>query len=446
MLMSADVMARRQVEQERYEAYRRYEELTDISERLSAPVETASSFIIGPDGLVYADTGSKRIRIAGVVEKGRDEAVEAARWRPGVAFEALRRQIELEEAFDVEALARGEMAGNTLIVLSPVPDAVRAGNTDISGYNRERLRCMVRMYRKTSASRIDTITLSLDQSHYGALRAVTAAMGYDLPSGLGSEDILARRMIVDTDDAEAAVLPKVIREAYDRRLGEVMAGEWYAGSRFKTNADALSHIMNHPDLIHEHMDSIASVMGSALSAEGRNVALESLRRRAAAAFDGRLIGKDVSSISDGLVDEMVASGNYTGDCPTSLLDQKSIMSEESAFRVRQCPICGEMNITGQVKNGFITGSCGCSKEICGDRVVNSKTDKLAQKSDSSLPRDDSLLSVADKLISRRVLPPTKRELIMERYGKFAVVRTEITIGGGDQFVVDRRTGEVLAEL
>ncbi|PLS82041.1 hypothetical protein CYG49_00190, partial [Candidatus Saccharibacteria bacterium] len=109
------------------------DELTDQSERLAAPMQNKFFYHLDRAGRLVSEFGDE---IIPVLERGLQAAVVEARNRPDITFEVERRALELDETRLLEALARGEIDKTTLVVVSPIPDAVRFGVTTIDGYDR----------------------------------------------------------------------------------------------------------------------------------------------------------------------------------------------------------------------------------------------------------------------------------------------------------------------
>lgn len=429
--MSVNVLRRREVEHERYESYRQFEELTDISERLSIPIETTLEFFIH-EAQVYAPDGK---RVVDVVQDGYNKAVEVAKFNNDWVIEAQRCGIELDESHQVEQLANGTLDGNTLIIDSPAPDVVKTGKSSIRGYNRDKLRCMVRIWRKNKY-KVSLTTLSLDQSDYQGLQAVHGALDDELPMGLSSEDILARRRVLTTDAQEAEWLPSIIREAYDKSLKKTKGKVFYGGSRFAGREDALSYINRQTDLVAEHFEAIAAIVGNVLNKSERDDQLEQVRQRTAAAIDARAAGQSVGSLSDDVVSDKVASGDYSGTCPPSTNSAEKIGMLQGKSKVKKCPICHTKNVVAEIKNGFISGSCGCSKEICGEKVIRGNKNR----------RTDSNKDEKPKVKKPEKPSLSKEQLIKSKYGPHAIIQSTIVVGGVNRVIIDRRNNQVIAKF
>lgn len=354
-----------------YEAYQRFEEMTDISERLGLPVETPIEFTVGSDGLVYSSAGDRFVE---VVEKGYQAAQALAAAQPENAFAASRARHEADEMWQVEALARGELDGNCLLVCSPLPDAIRAGTSSLAGFNRERLRAMVRLYRAEGTT-VTATTISLDRSDYAGLQAVMASVGFELPAGLSSEAMLAERAVFTATAEEAEWLPSLVRQSYDAALSRQYGGSWYAGSRFASKQDALSYVLSQSDLADQHMRALAAVQAQALAPQDKKLQLERLRQRFAAALDARLEGKQIHSLNDQAVIDQQATGDYSGDCP---IDLSTTAQQLEAMGMRpdslscvKCPLpgCGKTVDASRTRQGGIFCPA-CRREARGGKIID----------------------------------------------------------------------------
>lgn len=303
---------------ESYESWRHAEmlrdELTDQAERLRAPMANTFEYQLTPSGLA-TDGG---LLILPVLEKSLDFTRRQAQLDSDWLFQLERSQIELDEQRDLEEFAcvAGEgvfvssvsldlsdydgmqAIGQTLgydlplarpssedilrsrmwlsnppgmVVMSPIPDAVRERGIDIGAYDRDRQKMMVRV-----------VTLASD----------------------------GREQHLD--------LIEEVREAYDQELEAKFGGDWFAGRNQKemTVTDAMSFILEQDDLLADHMKIVEEIYGSVSGETERVRLLAPHRYNLAAALHARLNGQDVESLADAGQIAAEQGLEFIGDCPT----------------------------------------------------------------------------------------------------------------------------------
>ncbi|TXG76050.1 hypothetical protein E6P97_04315, partial [Patescibacteria group bacterium] len=126
-----------------YEENVRFEEMTDIAERLGYPIDTTIRYeMYGGAAYALSDTVHRPFHNQTLLAMQRGRTL----FTGDQAFEAERLRLEHEEALQVDAFGRGDLAGDVLVKLSKVPDAVVEGRTSIKGYRRDLMRSFVRLY------------------------------------------------------------------------------------------------------------------------------------------------------------------------------------------------------------------------------------------------------------------------------------------------------------
>jgi len=371
------------VAEERFEHYQAWmheqlltDELTDQSERLAAPMENTFHYVLSPEGLAIqlseeTDDGTvtRQEPVRAILANGLRKAELQVALHPEWHFELERRRIELEEWDQIEALARGTTPSQTLMVFSPHPDAVRDGTTYIDGYNRERQKTMIRTITRTEDG-VQITSTSLDQTNYQALAASVAAIGYELPAGKSSEEILAQRYWIDELPPEGFTWADVARRAYDLSLGEQLGGEWYAGRRPMDTANALAFIREQHDLIEQHMRMVEDVMTSVHDRRERASKLAEHRYNFAAALDARLHGElgeiDVAEAGDAARAEGLS---FEGDCPTLQFPEEVLALQGYKSEVLcTCPFCFKQVWIDPCASNLICSACAA--EVRDGKVVN----------------------------------------------------------------------------
>ncbi len=355
----------------------RLDEATDAAERLAAPMHTTFDYFFDTDGRLCFDGEP----IEPVFLNGIDAAEAMVTQNPSLSFELERRRLELDEHYDsVRFAMAADDTEDVMVVISPVPAEVKAGSI-IDGYNRERMKTMVRVYERISGG-VRVRSLSLDKSDRDGIAAVAHAFGGTISMQMTDRDILAERHLAYR--YLLAQPPEVlVRQAYDAVLTSKYGGKWFAGRQNDAISNTYDFICSHPVLLTRHMDELERI-GLLDVDESR---MESMRDRArydfAAALseimEGRTSQHDVDMGAAG--QRAKAEGkNFDGDCPTGAASASQAveiqLGRTETIHARECPQCKSKNITYQINGERINGSCGCWKDICtGDSYTAKRTQR-----------------------------------------------------------------------
>lgn len=415
---------RRQVD---FEAYRRVNELTEASEKLPLAMRNSFEYQLGTDGELYFDDQP----LEPFFKRGIQAADNLAADNPDFVVEQVRRHLEYDEFLFARQLAAGD-GPDVMLTISPIPDAVVAGHVQLDAYDRDRLKTLVRITEKTtSGARITSI--SLDRSDRDGLAALAAKFGMTIEADDSSEDILFKRGLAYRQQLELDTtdIPRAIRQVYDQTLAAKLGGDWFGGRPASQTKESLQFIEAQLDLIEEHLSVLDRL----------DLNDKAARRQArydfAAALDRRLRGEaDRASLRQAGEAAQAAGRNYNGDCPTEVTAALGALGYGNKKQVtisKHCPICGAADVITTIEGEVISGSCGCRKEICTGKV-------------SRRGRASQGLPVANWQTFDRPRPVIKLNPIKQRFGEYAVVRTQLGIGGADKLVIDKRTDQVIAKL
>jgi len=424
------IQERRQENFERFQKMRRFEEMTDIAERIGYPINITVPYRL-KDGALYALTDT-------VERPFQNKTLQAmlagkTNFIGDQAFEQTRLAHEHDEALLADRLARGELEGTILVKISKVPDAVVEGRTSIKGYRRDLLRSFVRIYHRTPDG-VDCRLFTLDHNNREGMQRVGELLGIDTMKG--SEEILADHALFDvSDDIEAfteALANETIR-VYDNAIPT----ESYAGSIYTSKQDAMGAILSQGRLVDQHMRAISDIMAQSLGVDR----LETERERTAAAIKLASEGVVVGSNADSSVTSEVSTGNYGGECATATTTGMSQASQtmENVWSHGECQVCFAKTMVGSC---MVCAGCAAAD----DRGVD-----LLKLRERNLKRRATRQKIAQAAIKAPRESVTysqpvedKADSIKQRYGKHAVLKREIIIGGAKQTVRDRRTDKVLA--
>lgn len=321
------------------------DEITDQAERLAAPMENSFEYDLTEKGIV-TDIGEP---VLPVIENGLKVAQHQAEHNPDWQFELNRCEIELEEQLQIEDFARQNECGIRvtsfsldqsnydgmraiahklghelppdrmrsedilrnrmwlgvppgLVVLSPIPDAVRERGVDIGAYDRFRLKMLVRV-----------VTLKTDSK--------------DVHEELINE----------------------IRQTYDDELGKKLGGKWYAGRQDISRQDARAFIEKQAEWLEAHVEEVFKVYQQTKDPAERLRLLEWSRYSLAAALDDLKNGKQVVSVDESGEAARAEGKEFKSDCPTA--QQTLTISEQMEalgylteprvhiLRCVNCPFC-----------------------------------------------------------------------------------------------------------
>lgn len=428
------VAEQRLVQYEAYEYQRLLlDELTDQSERLAAPMVNSFDYRQGERGLETLQGDALRP----ILEKGLRVAVERAANRPEWHFEIARRQLELEELDMAQAMMVELAAGqghNALVVLSPCPDAVLRQDNSIDGYDRHRKKLMVRII-EVSGDGARITSMSLDGSNYKAMQAVVQALGDELPTGLGSEEILARRFRLALDDEDRSLVAGAIREAYDRSLSDQLGGEWYAGRSPIDVQDALAFIRQQGDLLEAHMQAVREVQSTIHDAQQQEHQLEFHRFNLAAALDARLRGQQADDLEAAGRTARSEGREFSRECPTMAGAEEQLASLGYGEQLCTCPFCFKKVSIDPCANRITCPECHAEVR---DGVVVNYGDTSRSKAQKAVGRH--ALAVAGIKKNAGALPhnPVRRPPDGTRVivaGSMHILRREVVLGGREMQLV-----------
>lgn len=418
---------------ERYEAARRFEEMTDIAERLGYPIDTTISYEMR-DGAAYArsDTQDRPFHNQTLLALQRGQG----NFTGDQAFEVERLRLEHEEALMVDAFGRGELDGSVLVKFSKVPDAVVNGETSIKGYRRDLLRSFARIYYKTEQG-LDCRLFTLDHNSPAGMRAVGELLGIDTLDG--SERVLADSSVIATSEPEMLVDELVERAklVYDDARYRETGERSYAGSQFVDKQNAMNEITNQSFLVDSHMQAIADIVRLGRGEEY----LEQERKNTAAAIKLASQGVRISSNSDGAVSAEVASGNYDRECATgSAANTDNGMNQaakkmENIWRSGQCQVCFAHTMVGSC---FVCSGCAALDDMGADLL------KIREKNLRALEKKRALARVG--IANTNAQPMPERRPVRTQGDDNVTRQRVLTIGGSYISLRDKETGVEIARV
>ncbi len=421
---------RHYVNHERFEANKRFEELTDLAERLGYPISITISYEM-KQGSAYCKTDTKERPFHQQTELAKLDG--KFKFSGSQAFEYTRLSHEHEEALMVDQLGRGELEGNVLIKYSKIPDAVVNGETDIKGYRRDLLRHFVRIYYRTDSG-VECQLFTLDHNSKTGTEYAGLVLGLD--TSQSSEDLLADYTIQNISENPSDFvqgLQAMAINAYDKGMSEDTGKATYAGSKYSNQYDAMNVISSQNRLVEEHMTAIADIMHTAKSGNDPMDLLEMSRQRTAAAIKLSSSGQIVSSVSDASVTAEVSANQYGRECATTTGMNQTQQNMENKWKQGECQVC------------FAKASVGSCNVCVRCSAADDRGVDLLKLRDENIRRLSKAKAIKNAEVSKfPALIPKKTYDITRIYGKDAIKKKRIVVGGTVEEVRDRRTGKLIA--
>jgi hypothetical protein len=329
----AAVAERREAEFEAYERWeyqrRLYDEITDVAERVRAPISPTQEFTLTSEGLMSA----RGELLRPIVEGGLAEAQRMALTNPDWAVEVTRREIELSEYDDYEVLARQGYGAQVSYWL--IPDAVRNGDSSLPGYNRERLKMFTRVAMATGRGVIVKYH-SYDGSYLPGVQAMDEALGRsDFDPTRSSEEIAAQRRHLPVPTTTIEELDEILRRAYDGAMSRVTHCELDSGRPPLAVKDVMGFIAAQDKLLGEHMSELANIFALTRNTYERNELMKSHRFNLAAAIDDLLHGKQVTSAVEAGDGARSEGRNLDGDCATGDETTATQQLDSLGFKIKK---------------------------------------------------------------------------------------------------------------
>lgn len=429
------IEARRARDYERYEQHRRFEESTDIAERLGYPIDLRIAYEMR-DGAAYALSDTKDRPFHEQTAQALSEG--AGKFTGSQAFEVTRLSHEHDEALMIDAFGRGELPGNVIIKVSKVPDAVVRGTTDINGYRRDLLRSFVRIYSRSNSS-IECRLFTLDHNNSDGFKAVGRITNMDLARG--SEDILADHTLINVPATELTTfcdeMADTIKLHYDAAVYQSTHIRTHAGSQFIDHHDAMSAVATQPRLFHEHLRTLDKIKSLGLPQAAQQALEEEARKKIAAAIKLSSEGVSIDSVGDASVTAEVSQGHYGGECATAPNGMNQAQLLENKWTKGECVACLRRTSVGSCS---VCRDCEAADNRGIDLLkVREKSLEKRIKRETMKKRD--VLPTPQKQVKQ-----TKQEMAKARYGEYAMFEYKRRVGGADYVVYDSRTQQVIGKL
>ncbi|MGH7196843.1 MAG: hypothetical protein ACREGJ_03730 [Candidatus Saccharimonadales bacterium] len=429
-----------------FEAYREweykrrlYDEITDVAERVRAPIEPEQEFALTAKGLV-SERGEL---LRPVIEGGLREAQRMAVHNPDWQVEVERDSIDLEEYDEYEILAKAGPGSGAIVSYWLIPDAVRQGRSLLPGYNRERLKMFTRIAVPTEKG-LAIKYHSYDGSYLPGVQAMDEALGFTFDPTLSSEERARQRRHIDAPVESIDELDEILRQAYDGAMTRDFGGEWHGGRRPIGVKDIMGFITAQHTLLDEHMAHVSKIFALVTDPHERNRLMEPHRYDLAAAIDDLIHGKTVASAADAGVSARAEGRNLDGDCPTGQapttaeqLSKVGFKSLEESLKCVKCPLKG----CGKTVDAKVTHEGGiycpaCKREARDGEIIDHNLQTLGKRVTQQfvqLQKPEKQAQHPEKMrVGQKVrLPNGEVGIVMQRMG----------VGTAWKVIQNIRTGE-----
>jgi ssDNA-binding Zn-finger/Zn-ribbon topoisomerase 1 len=342
-----------------------YQEMTDVAERLRAPMDHTIAFE-ERSGKLYCDSSVEGDDLLTISKNAEFAARQMTKTDPAWSVEALRRSIETQEIIQAIDLPFGAQ----MVVFSPTPDAVLAGAINIGGYNLDKKTTMVRVWTHDETG-ISCRYISLDGGNREALTASARAIGWEIPVEYGSEEILSTFCTFSSNQLDLA---GCLIDGYDAEMKRQTGRNHSYGRLGLNHKKALEIAYENPAILHEHMAEIKALKWQYSGAE-LDKKLEDARYNYAAALDQITRGEVVTSNTAAGGVARASGVNFAGYCaPNSTQEAYGRMfSNGTIVRCVNCPHC-KQTVDAEIKGRKYI----CPRAACpSNRHVQEKAKQTA---------------------------------------------------------------------
>lgn len=432
------IETRHQVEQNRLRDYENYVASVRV-DAITFAAEALDSHLVKPLNYTYHDNelwseqnGSLGNVFAGSIEYYRRKA-EAD---PSLDFQYRRTLAEQKEYQHMLRMARGE-APNTFVAISPYPRELDGAVEDVEGYQSKRRLGFIRVITRNDDGSLQMLTHSFDQSDPQAIEAMYSLLGRSVD---WSHDVLEQPVELQIDDSEAReLLVDQLLHTYDHSLSQTQGGNWFAGRRPSQKPEAVAFIEQQSDLIDHHTNQLVRVgPKSDIAKDLTYDFVSALRRR----FEGNYaVGSSVATEMSNAGSGARANGESVSGCGMTITTESQLRQngyqigkKEREWKYGTCQAC--------LRDGTV-GECNVCRdcEAADNRGVNLMTIQAKARADRTKKLATQALKQPSQEVAQKSL--NKKELILRRYGKYAIIRQQTVFGGADNVVYDRRTNQEL---
>lgn len=348
---------------DRYE--RHYNDITTLAaEMLDGRMQTTFEYSFDGEELYASDNSA----LGEIFETAQKESYGIAANDPRLTCEIRRRGYELDEYYEMVAMAKGD-GPNTMVVVSDPPKELDEWGEDVGGYNFKRRTTMLRVITRLPSGKLSVTSQSLDRSDRDGLENIYRFFDQEPKPG----ELLPQRIKINSD-RQGSLVDELTQE-YDRTMETKFGGRYLAGRTPGEGDNTYEFVCGQDDLLREFMQlsqSDETLLGLVAALENRWNKYKS---------GGDLKSKFVE-LSGGLsayseiqfMAEMAAGqGKTYSGCGMTISGKNEMEAlgygnkaeeksdQDCEFISKKCPECGAKNVKTVVTKSQISGSCGCVK-------------------------------------------------------------------------------------
>lgn len=233
------------------------EEATRLAEVLDGPIETSFEFYLKDNGLV-SRAGNN---LKDLWEKSAVVAAEKSKFDNRYEQLSRIRAREVDEAQVVESLARGQLATNSILVISPYPEEIakKFGSTFVNeqGFNSRRKLAFIRQFTKIDGG-VQMITKSVDNSDNQLWAEI-------IQNKTGSRASSTVEILSSYINASQFGIDDLINE-YDQKLSSKSNCSYSQGRVNSTSQETYNFINSQRNLLDYNFQQLEKMANSKLSA------------------------------------------------------------------------------------------------------------------------------------------------------------------------------------
>ncbi|HEX8390591.1 MAG TPA: hypothetical protein VF597_04170 [Candidatus Saccharimonadales bacterium] len=441
---------RRQHDYEQYRAYSRYQlerdEITAAGEFLQTHNVSHIECDRDEHGL-YIDDDAAKLYLADIGESSQRAYERRVRLQPELAWQVERVRLENEHIAAASQLAPGSL--QVVVSDCPVDELTRLGRNEF-GYQRERGLSFLQVFQADSDGRVHIYGHSFDRADKDGIAAMYEQLGKRFDR---SEWALAQPVhITDAAPLEPTLLIERLLAAYDGSLQRTQGGTWFAGrEHLLLRIEGNTFVQRQVDLVQAHCDILEQLEAASPEAQQQRYDfILAIRDR----FEGKRAASDADTSAGGEMsgagdagrssgEEVNFCGNTIGAVPGAAEQLRTAgfqLLKKDEWRRGDCQAC--------LSEWVMVGACSICRSC--ERADDNGTDLMklrARKLAERVTRQhhSAGTSTNDKGSFNRTVE-NKTDTIRHRYGEYAVLSSQIAIGGVTTQVRDRRTGEVISDL
>lgn len=432
----------------------REDEVTFAGEAIRAYKKSSITFeTTGSDFITYNPDGSS-VSLIDTLDVAKAHYAELARMHPEFMWQLARTNLEqshVRHALDMQP-------GDIRLVTSDCPEEeLNRHGKNVFGYQGGDVKLgFFQLFYMNYSGELVIYGHSFEQNDQTALDAVYGLFGQQRDRSIWAlAQPIDARIGNDIDPEE--LLGRVVA-TYDNSLHETLGGEWFAGRRnvAASEEEANAFVRRQADLLNVHLALLEKV--GPKSAEANDLRYDfaiAIRRR----YEGKTTEGSYDSAASELAHEGAAAreaGESVDACGVSLNGQKT--AEEKLADMGMQALLEQLN--HNKKKWMGCPQCGldkacyddpCANELkcrwCRAHVRNGNYISRGEGREAAYARryGKQISAFVDADEQEKITRLQERVSdIKHQFGQYAVNVSRVVLGGRQERVEDRRTGEILA--